>query len=50
MLWEESLVILSSNLTKPLPAERLVADARSGIAILRLTAVTPWLPIEIQMN
>jgi serine protease Do len=27
------------------PAERLVADARSGIAILRLTATTPWLPI-----
>jgi serine protease Do len=27
------------------PAERLVADARSGIAILRLTAATPWLPI-----
>jgi serine protease Do len=27
------------------PAERLVADPRSGIAILRLTAVTPWLPI-----
>src|SRR6202048_1390568 len=27
------------------PAERLVADPRSGIAILRLTATTPWLPI-----
>src|SRR6202790_2917147 len=27
------------------PAERLVADPRSGIAILRLTAATPWLPI-----
>src|ERR1700745_829855 len=27
------------------PAERLVADPRSGIAILRLTASTPWLPI-----
>jgi serine protease Do len=27
------------------PAERLVADPRSGIAILRLTANTPWLPI-----
>ncbi|MBV8142106.1 MAG: serine protease [Verrucomicrobia bacterium] len=27
------------------PAERLVADARSGIAILRLNATTPWLPI-----
>ena len=35
------------------PAERLVADPRSGIAILRLTATTPWLPIgnsdELQM-
>src|ERR1700759_4015777 len=35
------------------PAERLVADPRSGIAILRLTASTPWLPIgnsdELQM-
>jgi serine protease Do len=27
------------------PAERLVADPRSGIAILRLTATTPWLSI-----
>jgi len=27
------------------PAERLVGDPRSGIAILRLTATTPWLPI-----
>jgi serine protease Do len=27
------------------PAERLVADPRSGIAILRLTANTPWLPM-----
>ena len=27
------------------PAERLVADPRSGVAILRVTANTPWLPI-----
>ena len=27
------------------PAQRLVADPRSGIAILRVTANTPWLPI-----
>src|ERR1700730_9935455 len=27
------------------PAERLVADPRSGVAILRLTATTPWLAI-----
>src|SRR5271165_6104937 len=27
------------------PAERLVADPRCGIAILRVTANTPWLPI-----
>ncbi len=27
------------------PAERLVADPRSGIAILRVDATTPWLPI-----
>jgi S1-C subfamily serine protease len=27
------------------PAQRLVADPRSGIAILRVTATTPWLPI-----
>jgi serine protease Do len=27
------------------PAERLVADPRSGVAILRVTASTPWLPI-----
>jgi serine protease Do len=27
------------------PAERLVADPRSGIAILRITATTPWLSI-----
>jgi len=27
------------------PAERLVADPRSGIAILRVDTTTPWLPI-----
>jgi serine protease Do len=27
------------------PAERLVADARSGIAILKIDAETPWLPL-----
>jgi serine protease Do len=27
------------------PAQRLVADPRSGIAILRVDATTPWLPI-----
>ncbi len=41
----ESRDIIVEFGTSRYPAERLVADPRSGVAILRIEATTPWLPI-----
>jgi len=41
----ESTDIVAEFGDKRYPAHRLVADIRSGIAILKIDAVTPWIPL-----
>src|SRR5260370_7496217 len=41
----ESTDIVAEFGDKGYPARRLVADIRSGIAILKIEAVTPWIPL-----